>query len=257
MSNVSPTLPPVASDTNANANANAGIAKSALPSLIIASKNYSSWSMRPWVLLTQFGIPFDEHVIALGQTDTAVHIAAFSPSGRLPCWIDGDYVVWDSLAICETLAERYPAHALWPRDPVQRARARAVSAEMHSGFGAVRNAMPMNIRGRASERVWRDDVLDDIARIDTLWTSCLATGEDAARETQDGTGAVESGFLFGAFSIADAMFVPIAMRFNTYPVRLSAAASAYVARLTALPSVQSWMRTAMAEPAIDYYDVVL
>ena len=229
--------------------------------LIIASKNYSSWSMRPWVLLKQFDIPFHEKLIALGVKDTASNIAAFSPSGRLPCWIDGDSVVWDSLAICETLAERYPQHALWPRDPAQRARARAVSAEMHAGFGALRTAMPMNIRGRASERDWSGDVLADIARIDTLWCDCLAAsgkqGSAARRDVPGVSSSGDGGFLFGAFSIADAMFVPVAMRFNTYPVRLSPAASGYVERLMALSSVQSWTAAALLEPTIGYYEAVL
>lgn len=225
--------------------------------LVIASKNYSSWSMRPWVLLTQFGIPFNEKLIALGVPDTAANIAAFSPSGRLPCWIEGDYVVWDSLAICETLAERYPEHALWPRDPAQRARARAVSAEMHAGFGALRTAMPMNIRGRASARDWNGDVLADVARMDALWCDCLAASGEARRDAPGAPLSAGGGFLFGAFSIADAMFVPVAMRFTTYSVRLSPAASSYVERLTALPSVQSWIAAALLEPTIGYYDTVL
>jgi glutathione S-transferase len=217
--------------------------------------------MRPWVLLKQFDIPFQEKLIALGVSDTASNIAAFSPSGRLPCWIEGDTVVWDSLAICETLAERYVQHALWPRDPAQRARARAVSAEMHAGFGALRTAMPMNIRGRASARDWSGDVLADIARIDALWCDCLAAsnkqGNAARRDMVDESAAGDSGFLFGSFSIADAMFVPVAMRFNTYPVRLSPAASGYVQRLTALSSVQAWTAAAVLEPAIGYYETVL
>lgn len=231
------------------------------PTLVIASKNYSSWSMRPWVLLKQFDIPFHEKLIALGVHDTASNITAFSPSGRLPCWIEGDTVVWDSLAICETLAERYPQHALWPRDPAQRARARAVSAEMHAGFGALRTAMPMNIRGRANARDWSGDVLADIARIDALWCDCLAAsgkqGSAARRDAPGGSASDDGGFLFGSFSIADAMFVPVAMRFNTYPVRLSPAANAYVQRLTALSSVQSWTAAALLEPTIGYYEAVL
>lgn len=225
--------------------------------LVIASKNYSSWSMRPWVLLKQFDIPFYEKKIALGMPDTAANIAAFSPSGRVPCWIDGEAVVWDSLAICETLAERFPQHALWPRDPAQRARARAISAEMHAGFSALRTAMPMNIRGRASARDWSGEVLTDIARIDALWCDCLAASADVRRDAPGVAPTGDGGFLFGGFSIADAMFVPVAMRFNTYPVRLSPAANAYVARLTALSSVQSWIAAAVTEPAIASYDAVL
>jgi glutathione S-transferase len=212
--------------------------------LIIANKNYSSWSMRPWVLAVQFDLPFEERVIGLGQAETAQNIRAYSPSGRLPCLIDGDITVWDSLAICETLAERYPEKALWPREPARRAHARSVSAEMHSGFGAVRSAMPMNIRGRARNHMLSADESADIARLEALWGDCLKR--------------YGGPFLFGEFSIADAMFAPVAMRFNTYSPPLSLEAAGYVRALTEAPSVQRWIADARADGvAIDYYDSVL
>jgi glutathione S-transferase len=202
--------------------------------LVIADKNYSSWSMRPWVLMKHFGIEFEEILIRLAQDDTAARISQFSPSGRVPALIiEQDRVVWDSLAIAEALAERYPQHALWPRDAAARAHARSVSAEMHSGFGALRNAMPMNIRAHLPGQGATPEALADVARIDALWSECLA---------QYG-----GPFLFGEFTIADAMFAPVAMRFNTYVPALSAAAGSYVARLADLPAVRQWIADARAD----------
>ncbi len=215
--------------------------------LIIASKNYSSWSMRPWVLMTHFGVPFDEVVIGLAQADTDQSIRRYSPSGKLPCLIDGDLVVWDSLAISETIAERYPDHAFWPRDPAARAHARAISAEMHSSFAALRTAMPMNIRARVEDfRVGAEaaeSVAADIARIDALWSDCLSRSGGP--------------FLFGDFTIADAMYVAVVMRFNSYAPPLSEAAATYAARITALPAVQQWTKAAVQEPGIARYDALI
>jgi glutathione S-transferase len=224
--------------------------------LIIGSKNYSSWSMRPWLVMTHFGLRFDEVVIGLGHADTARRIAKYSPSGRVPCLIDGDVTVWDSLAICETLAERYPAHAMWPADPAQRATARAISAEMHSGFTALRSGMPMNIRGRAAARALSADERADVTRVTGIWRDCL---------TRSG-----GPFLFGTFSIADAMFAPVVMRFNTYAQALKEAdtdgtlgfadtdpVTAYRNQVSTLPAVQAWIDAAMREPGIDYYDKAL
>lgn len=202
--------------------------------LVIANKNYSSWSLRPWLLLKHFGIPFEEIMIWLGQDDTAQQILRYSPSGRIPCLVEPHgQAIWDSLAIAETLAERFPQHPLWPRDAAARAHARSVSAEMHAGFGALRNQMPMKIRALLPGHGATPEVLAEIARIDALWNDCLK---------QYG-----GPFLFGEFSIADAMFAPVVMRFNTYRPALSPAVAAYAAHLTALPALQEWIAAAHAE----------
>lgn len=215
--------------------------------LIVASKNYSSWSMRPWVLMKHFGVPFEEVLIPLALPGTDQAIRRYSPSGKLPCLIDGDVVVWDSLAICETLAERYPEKAFWPKDPAARAHARAISAEMHSSFAALRNAMPMNIRARVEDFKVNAEVAEavaaDIARIDDLWSACLARSGGP--------------FLFGDFTIADAMYVAVVMRFNSYAPSLSEAAATYAARVTALPAVQQWIKAAVQEAGIARYDSLI
>jgi len=202
--------------------------------LVIGDKNYSSWSMRPWLLVKHFGIPFEEVLIELDEAGTKAAILTYSASGKVPCLVSEDgFAVWDSLAIAETLADRYPQHALWPREPNARARARSVSAEMHSGFGALRNAMPMNIRLTRPGVGTEPEVLADIARIDTLWRECLA--------------ASGGPFLFGEFCIADAMYAPVAMRFNSYQPKLSPEAAAYVQRVTAAPAVAAWIEAARRE----------
>lgn len=202
--------------------------------LVIGNKNYSSWSLRPWVLMKHFGIPFEEIQVWLGQDDSTQQILAYSPSGRIPCLIEaGHRPIWDSLAIAETLAERFPLQALWPRDAAARAHARSVSAEMHSGFSALRNEMPMTIRSTLPGQGATPDALADVARIDSVWRECLS---------QYG-----GPFLFGEFSIADAMFAPVAMRFNTYRPALSPEAAVYVERLSALPAMQAWIRDAQVE----------
>ncbi len=213
--------------------------------LLIGDKNYSSWSMRPWLLLKHFGIPFDEVLIHLGEPGTTSAILAHAPngSGKVPCLIDAQgLVTWDSLAIAETLAERFPQYALWPRDAAARNHARCVSAEMHSGFGELRSNMWMNIRASFHGKNATAGALADIARIEAIWQACL--------DTYGGP------FLFGEFSIADAMYAPVAMRFNTWQPALSEAASAYVSRLTTLPAVKAWIDGALHEThAIPYQDV--
>lgn len=209
--------------------------------LYIGNKNYSSWSVRPWLLLRQAGIPFTEHVIPLFLPGSAEKIAALSPSGKVPLLQHRDLQIWDSLAICEYLAERHPH--LWPQDPQARAVARAVSAEMHSGFQALRNDFTMNIR-RRTPRQPSPEVQADIARIAALWTDCRA------RFGQNGP------FLFGEFSIADAMFGPVCFRFQTYGVNLDGAAGVYVRHMLAQPAFQELARDAAAEPfAIAKYEV--
>lgn len=204
--------------------------------LIIGDKNYSSWSMRPWLLLKHFGIPFDEVLILLREPGTAEAIRAHAPNGagKVPCLVDDTgHATWDSLAIAETLAERFPQHALWPRDAAARSHARSVSAEMHSGFGDLRSNMWMNIRASFPGKNATPGALADIARIDALWRDCL--------DTYGGP------FLFGEFSIADAMYAPVAMRFNTWQPKLSEAASAYVRRITAVAAVKAWIDDALRE----------
>lgn len=202
--------------------------------LIIGDKNYSSWSMRPWVLLTHFGIPFEEVLIELDEPGTKAAILQFSASGKVPCLIaDDGFAVWDSLAIAETLADRFPQHALWPRDANARARARSISAEMHAGFGALREQMPMNIRFTRPGVGATPEARADVARIDALWRECLA--------------ASGGPFLFGEFGIADAMYAPVVMRFNSYQPALSPEAAAYAARVTALPAVAAWIEAGRRE----------
>ncbi|TCG05383.1 glutathione S-transferase [Paraburkholderia steynii] len=210
--------------------------------LVIGDKNYSSWSMRPWLVLKHFGIAFDEVMVLLNEAESKASILEHSPSGKVPCLIADDGVtVWDSLAICETLAERYPQHAMWPRDAIARGHARSVSAEMHSGFGALRNNMWMNIRASFPGKGATPEALADIARIDEIWSECL--------ETYGGP------FLFGEFTIADAMYAPVVMRFNTWQPKLSEAALAYSRRVTAQPAVKAWIDDALQEThRIPYQD---
>lgn len=205
--------------------------------LIIGDKNYSSWSMRPWVLMRHFGIAFDETLIALRTPDTDQQIRAVSPSGKVPCLIDdAGHAIWDSLAIAETLAERHPGQALWPADPAARARARCVSAEMHSGFMAMRSEMPLDIRATQPGRKLSSAALADVARVDALWRDCLA--------------ASGGPFLFGAFTIADAMYAPVVLRFVTYAPPLSEIAAGYVERMLAEPAVAAWADDARRETRV-------
>jgi glutathione S-transferase len=205
--------------------------------LVIANKNYSSWSMRPWVAMKAFGIPFDEIRILLDQAETSAQIARYSSAGRVPILIAGDVTIWDSLAICEYLAEQYPEKNLWPRTPQARAIARAICAEMHSGFSGLRSAMSMNIRAKFPGRGRTPEAQGDIGRISEIWETCLS----------------EFGhhqFLFGDFSIADAYFAPVAMRFRTYGVSLAPALQGYVDRLASHPAVAQWINEALAETEV-------
>jgi glutathione S-transferase len=211
--------------------------------LAIGNKNYSSWSMRPWLTLKAFGIPFEEVRIALGRPDTSGRIAEYSSAGRVPVLIDGETKVWDSLAICEYLAEQFPDKGLWPHDVAARAHARSICAEMHSGFGALRSAMWMNIRASFPGKGRTPDTQSDIARICEIWEDCLEHSDSRA-------------FLFGDFSIADAFYAPVVMRFRTYGVWLPPVLQAYVDRVVAHPAVAQWMREALAETErLDKYDI--
>lgn len=206
--------------------------------LIIGNKNYSSWSLRPWLLMKQADLPFDEIRIPLYCAGTKAAILKVSPSGKVPALIDGDITVWDSLAICEYLAERHPEKKLWPENPAARAEARSVSAEMHSGFAKLREHMAMNVRGRFPGTRRAPGVEQDIERIVAIWNGCRH------RHRERGP------FLFGNFSIADAMYAPVALRFVTYAVPLNASAQGYADTLLQLPAMQEWMASAKAETEV-------
>lgn len=212
-------------------------AKRAGLKLVIGNKNYSSWSMRPWVALRAFGIPFQEIRIPLAQGNTSTQIAHYSAAGRVPVLVAGDHRVWDSLAICEYAAEQFPDLHLWPQDTVARAVARSICAEMHSGFGGLRSAMPMNIRASLPGRGRTPDAQADIGRICEIWETCLS---DFGHHD----------FLFGDFSIADAYFAPVVTRFQTYDVFLAPALQAYMQRVLQHPSVAQWMSEARGEAEI-------
>ncbi|MGH8623026.1 MAG: glutathione S-transferase family protein [Burkholderiales bacterium] len=209
--------------------------------LVIGNKNYSSWSLRPWLAMKQAGIPFVEHRIALYQPDSKRRVLEHSPSGKVPVLKDGTITVWDSLAILEHLAEQFPDRGLWPQGAAARARARSVSAEMHSGFAALRARMPMNLRNSYPGRGLTPEVEADIARIVSLWADCRATASGP--------------FLLGGFCIADAMFAPVATRFVTYGVKLPPVGQRYVDTVVALPAMQAWYADARAErETVDEYD---
>ena len=209
--------------------------------LVIGNKNYSSWSLRPWLAMKMAGLAFDEIRIPLDQPDTKASILRHSPTGKVPCLIDasgsGRLTVWDSLAICEYVNETCANGRLWPADRAARARARSVAAEMHSGFAALRLHLSMDIRARKFERgvaaMARADVAADIARIRALWFDALTQSSGP--------------FLFGEFSTADAFFAPVAMRFITYDVELAPALAAYRDRLAGLAPMREWIAAATAE----------
>lgn len=211
--------------------------------LVIGNKNYSSWSMRPWVAMTAFGIPFEEVRISLGRPDTTMRIAQHSVAGRVPVLIAGETTVWDSLAICEYLDEQFPEKAMWPHDVAARATARSICAEMHSGFTGLRSAMWMNIRASFPGKGRTPEAQADIGRICEIWEDCL-------------TCSGPHRFLFGNFSIADAYFAPVVMRFRTYGVWLAPALQAYMERVIAHPAVAQWMKEAVEEAdRMEKYDV--
>ena len=210
--------------------------------LYIGNKNYSSWSMRPWVLLKQAGIAFDEVMVRFdaftADSQFKQRLGPISPAGRVPVLVDNALVVWDTLAICEYVAEKCPQLALWPATVGARARARSICAEMHSGFTNLRAACPMNIEASLPETgqlVWRDKagVRADVARLVEMWSELLTEHQGP--------------MLFGAFSIADAYFAPVCMRLKNYGLPVPAHIGAYVDRVRALPGVQAWIDGALAE----------
>lgn len=210
--------------------------------LYIGNKNYSSWSMRPWVLLKQAGIAFDELMLRFDalapESRFKTELARVSPAGRVPVLVDGELAVWDTLAIAEYLAEKFSHKQLWPKDAAARARARSVCAEMHAGFGALRSHFPMNIEAALPEvglRVLAEQpaARDDLARIVEMWSALLhASG---------------GPLLFGEFTVADAYFAPVVMRIKTYGLPVPEAIQAYVARVGALPGVVAWIEGALTE----------
>jgi glutathione S-transferase len=212
---------------------------SARYTLFVGSKNTSSWSLRPWLAMKMAELPFEEVVIALRTPETKANITPHSPSGKVPALLiaekNTEHTVWDSLAICETLAERHPRARLWPSNAAKRAEARSVVAEMHSGFQALRSALSMEIAARHPTPQLDEATAADIARIVAIWTSAL---KDNGKP---------GGFLFGHFSIADAFYAPVATRFATYGIALPAPARSYVKRILALPAMREWTKAAKTE----------
>jgi glutathione S-transferase len=206
--------------------------------LVIGNKAYSSWSLRPWLLLRESGIAFDEIMIPLYQPDSPRKIRERSPSGRVPALIDDGTTIWDSLAICEYVAEKFPKAKGWPQDDRARAIARSVCAEMHSGFAAVRTELPMNLRGRRAGVTPSETARAEIDRIFEIWSDC---------RRQFGA---SGDFLFGRFGIPDAMYAPVVTRFATYGVALSGAARDYSEAIQALPSLKEWTQAARQEDRV-------
>ena len=217
--------------------------------LYIGNKNYSSWSMRPWVALRQFGIPFEEVMLRFDDMEPTspfkTRLAQVSPAGPVPVLVDDGFAVWDTLAIAEYLAEKFPEHALWPRDSKRRAHARSLCAEMHGGFSALRNACPMNIEASMPEigqRVLAEDAAmrADLARLVHAWGDALG----------------ESGgpFLFGDFSLADAYFAPVVSRIRTFMLPLPPAAAEWAERVWATTAVQAWVADALKEKQFVAFD---
>jgi glutathione S-transferase len=203
--------------------------------LVFGNKNYSSWSFRPWIAMTVAGIAFTEEVIPLYAPGSKDRILAHSPAGKVPILIDGAARVWESLAILDYLAEKFPAAGLWPSDPTARAHARSVATEMHGGFAPLRKHCPMNLWRPVMRRELPTDVAANVERIDAMWSDCRA------RFGRDGP------FLFGRFSVADAMYAPVVSRFHTYDVPVSGASRAYMEAVMALPAWTQWKAGAFAE----------
>ena len=210
--------------------------------LVIGNKNYSSWSLRAWLLLTQFDIEFKEIRLPLQTEEFKQKIHQYSPSGLVPLLIANDLRIWDSLAICEFIAEQHPDLHCWPAQPF-RAIARSVSSEMHSGFSQIRNCLPMNCRRKQNIDTVSEELQKEIERIREIWRLCRQ------RYAQDGE------FLFGKFSIADTMYAPVVLRFESYGIDVGAVETTYMESMLSLPSLQSWIRDALVEEeTIDSYE---
>ena len=204
--------------------------------LILGNKNYSSWSMRPWIAMRQMGLAFEEVVIPMNQPDTRARMLDHSPTGLVPTLVDGDVTIFETIAILEYLNDKFPQAGLWPKDIGVRAHARAISAEMHAGFAVLRRDCPMNIRRPVRKHLPSADGAAHAARVDALWTD--------ARQRFGAGGA----FLFGAFTAADAMYAPVINRFHTYDLPRSPVSQAYMDAMMALPSWKEWETASRAEP---------
>lgn len=206
--------------------------------LILGNKNYSSWSLRPWIAMRHTGMTFEEEVIPLYEPGSSEKVRRYSPAGKVPILLDGDMAIWESLAILEHLAEKFPKAALWPADEKARAHGRAISAEMHAGFSALRRHCPMNMRRRRRKLALTPEVAEDVRRIEAIWTECRDRFGDAGP------------FLLGPFSIADAMYAPVVSRFFSYDIGVAAAAEAYMATMMSLPAWKEWESAGEREPWI-------
>jgi glutathione S-transferase len=211
--------------------------------LVIGNKCHSSWSLRPWILMKQFGIPFKEVLIPfadpIDSPEWKAEVRKYTPAGKVPALVDGEVAVWESLAIMEYLAETHPDLPIWPRDRAARAMARSIASEMHAGFSGIRGACPMNLGKRYAEHDRGPGVAKDAARVQEIWRT--------ARE-RFGQGASGGGpFLFGAFSAADAMYAPMVTRFDTYAIPADQTARAYMDAVMGTPAFQEWRRAALAE----------
>lgn len=204
--------------------------------LVVGNKNYSSWSMRPWIAMKVAGLAFQEEVIPLYEPGSRERVLKYSPTGKVPCLVDGDVTVWESLAILDYLADKFPHAKIWPDDPKARALARAVSAEMHAGFAPLRNHCPMNMRRDPDRK--RDlppEVQANVERIDTIWSQCRSRF------------GASGPFLFGGFSAADAMYAPVVSRFASYAIAVSPVARDYMGAMMALPAWKEWEEAGIAE----------
>ncbi|AOY90332.1 glutathione S-transferase [Marinobacter salinus] len=203
--------------------------------LVIGNKNYSSWSLRPWLLLREFGIPFSEVKIPLYAEGSKETLLRYSPSGKVPAFCHENITVWDSLAICEFVADLYPEKNIWPPKLEDKALARSVSNEMHSGFFAIRNSLPMNCRKQMVFHPMTESLKSEIDRVCEIWRVCRS------RHSEKGP------FLFGEFSIADAMYAPIVLRFNSYGITVGSTESEYMSTVLSLSSLKEWIAEGVAE----------
>jgi glutathione S-transferase len=211
--------------------------------LVIGNKNYSSWSFRPWLAMKVAGISFEETLISLEASDFKARLAALGGTGKVPLLIDGEIRIWESLAILEYLAEKFPSADLWPREVAVRARARTIAAEMHAGFTSLRRHLPMNVSRPVKAHALDEGATADVRRIDTMWSECLA--------------ASGGPFLFGGtFGAADAVYAPVVWRLHTYAVAVGAAARGYMGALMALPAWNEWRDAARREPWVLPHDEV-
>lgn len=206
--------------------------------LIIGNKNYSSWSLRPWIVMKAKDIAFEETLVPLRAADTPDRIKKFSPSAKVPCLVDGDVTVWESLSIMEYLAEKFPGKGIWPADSKARAHARSIASEMHAGFQALRMACPMSITQRFAPKPLSDDVKANVGRIAEIW-----------REARDRFADKAAGpFLYGEFTAADGMYAPVVSRFHSYGIATDAASTAYMDAVRAHPAYRAWLAAAAEEP---------